>query len=62
MIVHDMLGLFERFTPKFVRQYANVSPVLLEAFTRYREDVKAGEFPQPEHVYSMVEGEAEKLT
>ena len=62
MIVHDMLGLFERFTPKFVKQYVNLSPVLLDAFTRYREDVKAGAFPQPEHVYSMVEGEAEKLS
>jgi 3-methyl-2-oxobutanoate hydroxymethyltransferase len=61
MIVHDMLGLFERFTPKFVKQYANVSPILLDAFGQYREDVKTGEFPQPEHVYSMVEGEAEKL-
>ena len=61
MIVHDMLGLFERFTPKFVKQYANVSPILLGAFAQYREDVKSGDFPQPEHVYSMVEGEAEKL-
>lgn len=61
MIVHDMLGLFERFTPKFVKKYANVSPILLDAFERYRDDVKSGEFPQPEHVYSMVEGEGEKL-
>ena len=61
MIVHDMLGLFERFTPKFVKRYANVSEILLEAFTEYRADVKAREFPQPEHIYSMVQGEAEKL-
>lgn len=61
MIVHDMIGLFERFVPKFVKRYANVSPILLEAFASYHRDVKAGEFPQPEHVYSMVEGEAEKL-
>jgi 3-methyl-2-oxobutanoate hydroxymethyltransferase len=61
MIVHDMLGLFERFVPKFVRRYANVSGVLLEAFTQYRTDVKERAFPQPEHIYSMVAGEAEKL-
>ena len=61
MIVHDMLGLFERFVPKFVKRYANVSPILLEAFSQYRSDVKDRAFPQPEHIYSMVAGEAEKL-
>jgi 3-methyl-2-oxobutanoate hydroxymethyltransferase len=61
MIVHDMLGLFERFVPKFVKQYANVSPILLDAFAAYHEDVKTGTFPRPEHMYSMVEGEGEKL-
>jgi 3-methyl-2-oxobutanoate hydroxymethyltransferase len=61
MIVHDMIGLFERFVPKFVKRYANVSPILLEAFSQYREEVRAKEFPQPEHLYSMKEGEAEKL-
>jgi 3-methyl-2-oxobutanoate hydroxymethyltransferase len=61
MIVHDMIGLFERFVPKFVKRYANLSPILLEAFSQYREEVRAKEFPQPEHLYSMKEGEAEKL-
>ena len=61
MIVHDMIGLFERFVPKFVKRYANVSPILLEAFFQYRSDVKDRAFPQPEHIYSMVAGEAEKL-
>lgn len=61
MIVHDMVGLFERFVPKFVKQYANLSPILLEAFSAYREEVKSKAFPQPEHFYSMVEGETEKL-
>jgi 3-methyl-2-oxobutanoate hydroxymethyltransferase len=61
MIVHDMLGLFERFTPKFVKQYANLGAAELEAFTAYRNDVKAKTFPQPEHFYKMAAGEAEKL-
>ena len=61
MIVHDMIGLFERFVPKFVKQYANLSPILLDAFSAYHDDVKAKAFPQPEHLYSMVEGETEKL-
>jgi ketopantoate hydroxymethyltransferase len=61
MIVHDMIGMFERFKPKFVKRYANLSPILLEAFSKYREEVKSGQFPQPEHFYSMAEGELEKL-
>lgn len=61
MIVHDMLGLFERFVPKFVKRYVNLSPILLEAFSEYRSEVKARAFPQPENIYSMVAGEAEKL-
>ena len=61
MIVHDMLGLFERFVPKFVKRYANLSPLLLEAFTNYREDVKTEKFPQEEHFYTMAEGELRKL-
>lgn len=62
MIVHDMIGMFERFTPKFVKRYANLSPILLEAFVQYRAEVKAEEFPQPEHFYNMAEGELTKLT
>jgi 3-methyl-2-oxobutanoate hydroxymethyltransferase len=61
MIVHDMIGLFERFVPKFVKQYADLTPILLEAFSAYHGDVKSRTFPQPEHVYSMVEGETAKL-
>ena len=61
MIVHDMLGLFERFVPKFVKRYANLSPILLEAFAGYHQEVKTGKFPQPEHFYTMAEGELEKL-
>ncbi len=61
MIVHDMIGLFERFVPKFVKRYANLSPILLEAFSTYRDEVKSGAFPQPEHFYSMVEGEDVRL-
>jgi 3-methyl-2-oxobutanoate hydroxymethyltransferase len=61
MIVHDMIGLFERFVPRFVKQYADLSPVLLDAFSAYHGDVKSRAFPQPEHFYSMAEGETEKL-
>jgi 3-methyl-2-oxobutanoate hydroxymethyltransferase len=46
-----MVGLFERFVPKFVKKYADLAPVLRDAFTQFRAEVKSGKFPGPEHVY-----------
>jgi 3-methyl-2-oxobutanoate hydroxymethyltransferase len=61
MIVHDMLGLFEKFTPKFVKRYVNLSEQILGAFKSFVEDVREGRFPQPEHLYNIPEEELEKL-
>lgn len=61
MIVHDLLGLFDRFTPKFVKRYANLAETLAQAFSEYRADVKSGAYPQPEHGYAMREGESARL-
>ena len=61
LIVHDLLGLFEAFTPRFVRRYANLSDVMLKAFTQYRDEVKAGDFPGPEHQYPISVDELEAL-
>ncbi len=55
LVIHDLIGLFDRFVPKFVKQYANIFPVIVEALEQYREDVVSGTFPQPEHGYSMSE-------
>ncbi len=51
LIFNDLVGLFERFVPKFVKKYANLAPVMRDAFTQFRDEVKSGEFPGPEHVY-----------
>lgn len=61
LVYHDVLGLFERFTPKFVKQYVNLAPQIREALARYRQDVESGAFPGPEHVFSMSADEAEKI-
>lgn len=61
LIVHDMLGFFEAFTPKFVKKYADLNGVILNAFREYMEDVKTGRFPAPEHCYTMKPGEAARL-
>lgn len=61
LIVHDILGLFELFKPKFVKRYAQLGEEMVEAFTRYKAEVKAGKFPQPEHCYNIPEEEFKKL-
>lgn len=61
LIVHDILGLFQFFKPKFVKRYANLSETMLEAFKSYRQDVKEKKFPQPEHFYLIDDEEYEKL-
>ena len=61
LVYHDVVGLFERFTPKFVKQYVNLSPKIKEALVQYKEEVEKGEFPGPEHSFAMKKGEAEKI-
>jgi 3-methyl-2-oxobutanoate hydroxymethyltransferase len=61
LVYHDLVGLFERFTPKFVKRYVNLSPMIKEALLRYKEDVEKGAFPGPEHTFSMKPQEAEKI-
>jgi 3-methyl-2-oxobutanoate hydroxymethyltransferase len=61
LIVSDMLGLFEVFTPKFVKKYANLAEVMRQAFQEYVREVHEGKFPTTEHCYKMKNGEAEKL-
>jgi 3-methyl-2-oxobutanoate hydroxymethyltransferase len=53
LVIHDLIGLFDRFVPKFVKQYAQIFPVIVEALESYRDEVIAGTFPGPEHGYSM---------
>lgn len=55
LICGDMLGLFQAFTPKFVKKYANVAQVETEAFKEYVKDVKTGVFPEDQHAYHISE-------
>jgi len=61
LIVHDILGLFEAFTPKFVKRYADVASVMRQAFSDYVREVKEGKFPGPEHTYKIRQEEWEAL-
>jgi 3-methyl-2-oxobutanoate hydroxymethyltransferase len=57
LVTHDMLGLFERFTPRFVKQYANLAGEMRRAFTAYKADVKSRTFPAQEHTIEMGDDE-----
>jgi len=61
LIVSDMIGQFQAFTPKFVKKYANVAEVITNAMKEYVQDVKDSKFPADEHTYKMVAGEEEKF-
>jgi 3-methyl-2-oxobutanoate hydroxymethyltransferase len=61
MIVSDILGIFQAFTAKFVKKYANLGEETLKALSAYADDVRAGRFPQTQHTYNMVDGELPRL-
>ncbi|MFH1189558.1 MAG: 3-methyl-2-oxobutanoate hydroxymethyltransferase [Candidatus Omnitrophota bacterium] len=61
LVTNDMVGLFDRFVPKFVKQYIKLSPLIRDAFVKYREEVTAGKFPGPEHSFTIKEEELKKL-
>jgi 3-methyl-2-oxobutanoate hydroxymethyltransferase len=55
LVTHDMLGLFDRFTPRFVKRYAEIGKTMQTAFEAYRDDVHSGTFPNEEHSFAMSE-------
>jgi 3-methyl-2-oxobutanoate hydroxymethyltransferase len=61
LICGDMLGLFQAFTPKFVKKYANVAEIETNAFKEYIKDVKTGAFPADEHCYHILKGKEEEF-
>jgi 3-methyl-2-oxobutanoate hydroxymethyltransferase len=61
LIVSDMIGQFQAFTPKFVKKYANIAEVVTAAMREYVKDVRAGSFPADEHCYHMLKGEDVKF-
>lgn len=61
LIVSDMIGQFQAFTPKFVKKLGNVAEVVTKAMRDYCEEVRNGTFPGDEHCYRMIEGEEAKF-
>ena len=61
LVTHDLLGLFDRFTPRFVKKYADFHQEMQRAFTDYIEDVETKRFPAPEHTVEMDDKEWDTL-
>lgn len=61
LVTHDMLGFFERFKPKFVKQYINLAPQIQKAIEEFRKEVKEGLFPDKEHSFMIKEEELKKI-
>jgi len=61
LIISDMLGAFEAFTPKFVKRYANLGEIMVKAFSEYITDVKTKKFPEEVHMYRMPPEEVKKF-
>jgi len=52
LVIHDILGLCEKYSPKFVKRYADLGPVISDAVARYVAEVRSGEFPTEEHSFN----------
>lgn len=61
LVTHDLLGLFDRFTPKFVKKYTNLHGVMAEAFGAYKAEVEARTFPTEEHSVAIKEEQWQAL-
>ena len=51
LVVNDMLGMDERFNPKYVKKYANLSKVIKKAVSDFKEEVENGQFPDDAHSF-----------
>ena len=61
LVTYDLLGLYDRFLPKFVKRYVNLSEEILQGIERYIEEIQSGKFPTKEHSFTMKEEEIKKL-
>ncbi|MEA3438044.1 MAG: 3-methyl-2-oxobutanoate hydroxymethyltransferase [Thermodesulfobacteriota bacterium] len=61
LVTHDMIGLFDKFVPKFVKQYTKIRPTIINALKAYKDEVVEASFPGPEHSFKMSDKALEQL-
>ncbi len=53
-IFADTIGMFQAFTPKFIKKYAEIAPIVVEAYKQYNEEIKTRKFPTDDYVYHVI--------
>jgi 3-methyl-2-oxobutanoate hydroxymethyltransferase len=61
LVLHDMLNLYDKIKPRFVKSYINLSETILNVLRSYITDVKTSKFPEDQHSYRMQNKEHEQL-
>jgi len=61
LVIHDLLGLFSRYQPKFSKKYADLGPQILQAVRQYKMEVTSGQFPDDAHSFHLPQDEIKKL-
>jgi 3-methyl-2-oxobutanoate hydroxymethyltransferase len=61
LVIHDMIGMFDRYTPKFVKKFREIGKEIVIALEDFKKEVTEGKFPAKEHCYAMPEEVAEEL-
>ena len=61
LVWHDLLGLIAQPTPRFVKQYAAIAPIIADALRTYAREVRSGAFPEDRHTYAMPEAERDRF-
>ena len=53
LVIHDIIGLYSKFTPKFAKRYADVSAIIKQSLEKYTGDVRSGDFPAEQNIFKM---------
>ena len=61
LVINDILGMYKGHIPKFVKKFANLEPLIMEALQSYKQEVEEGVFPAPEHGFTIKDDVLEKL-
>ena len=61
LVVHDLLGMYDKLKPKFVKQYLSLSDQITKAVSTYKSDIESGRFPAKENWFTMDKSELDKL-
>jgi 3-methyl-2-oxobutanoate hydroxymethyltransferase len=61
LVLHDILGLYPKFVPKFAKRYTDLATNVKDALTRYTDEVRSGAFPEPQHVFKMDDDQRARL-